>query len=223
MSSPHQQVLQILRKSYPLLESELSFQNMYQLFVAVVLSAQCTDKRVNLITPMLFARYPDFQSLAIANTRELTTFIQSCGLYSAKTRYLNQSARIIVEHFQGKVPHNRSDLEALPGVGRKTANVLLSVGFGIPAFAVDTHVGRLSRRLGWSSHTDPAKIESDVCALFPPDTWHDLHHALILHGRRICTARKPLCTSCPIAIFCPSRMETSTLSPASNDPPFHAK
>lgn len=203
MKALHAQIFSILKNSYPHLKTELHYENHYQLLVAVILSAQCTDKRVNIITPDLFKRFPNFASLNKAAIQDIENLIKTCGLFKAKSRYLQQTARIITEKFAGKVPSERKDLELLSGVGRKTANVILSVAFGIPAFPVDTHVARLSHRFGWSTAKNPLQIEKDVQKLFVPSEWHDLHHAMILHGRNICTARNPKCPSCPLDTICP--------------------
>lgn len=198
-----QQTLQSLKRLYPELKTELKHTNLYQLFVSVLLSAQCTDKRVNLITPEFFRAYPDFTTLALGHTEEVESFIRSCGLFRAKARNLVASARQIQDRFQGELPRHRKDLESLPGIGRKSASVILIAGMDTPAFPVDTHVGRLSRRLGWSRSQDPAQIERDVISLFPERDWNELHHALILHGRRLCGARRPKCEECALASLCP--------------------
>lgn len=182
----------------------LKFENAFQLLVATVLSAQTTDERVNQVTPTVFARYPTPADLAVADPAELENLIHSTGFFRAKAKNLIGLAAALEERFGGAVPDRMEDLDALPGVGRKTANVILSVGFGKPGLAVDTHVSRLARRLGLTNSSDPVRIERDVCALLPAMEWATFGLRLILHGRRICVARKPRCSDCVLADFCPS-------------------
>jgi endonuclease-3 len=197
-------VLSALEASYPDAASELDFEDPYQLLVATILSAQATDASVNAATPALFAAYPDAAALARATPEEVEPYVRTIGLYRGKAKNLVATARLLVERHEGAVPEAFDALLQLPGVGRKTANVVASNAFGRPGIAVDTHVGRLARRLGFSRHTDPNKVEKDLEALWPEDRWIFAHHALILHGRRVCTARAPDCPDCPLAADCPS-------------------
>jgi len=176
----------------------------FQLLVATILSAQSTDERVNLTTPALFARFPTPEALAAAPPDEVEKLIYSTGFYRAKTRSLIGMASAVTERFGGRVPSSMEELTSLPGVGRKTANVVRSVDFGLPGFPVDTHVGRLSRRLGLSTQNEPDKVEQEVTRLVPPQDWGTLSVRLILHGRRVCLARKPRCELCVLADICPS-------------------
>lgn len=194
----------ILAETYPYAVAELDFRNPFELLVATVLSAQTTDVRVNLTTPALFARYPDARSLAEAPEDELQEMIRPTGFFRAKSRSLLALATRIVDEFDGAVPGRLEDLVTLPGVGRKTANVVLANAFGVPGISVDTHFGRLSRRFGWTTEEDPVKVESDVAALFERKDWTMLSHRVIFHGRRICHAKKPACGVCPVAALCPS-------------------
>ena len=203
-------LLPLLRASYPDARTELSFADPFQLLVAVVLSAQATDVSVNAATPALFAAYPDAATLAAATPEEVEPYIRRVGLYRAKARNLVRLAQLLVERHAGQVPDDFAAVVALPGAGRKTANVVLSNAYGRPAIAVDTHVGRLARRLGLSTHLDPDKVEADLTRLFPESDWIFLHHALILHGRRVCTARRPHCEACPLAAVCPRLGVTET-------------
>ena len=197
-------IYRILTKTYPEVRCELDFENPLQLLVAVVLSAQCTDKRVNAITPALFKKYKSAKDYAKAPLPEIEQFIYSAGFYHAKARHLKGLGRKIVEEFGGKVPATIEELVTLPGVGRKTANVVLGHAFGIPGITVDTHFGRLSRRFEWSSSMDPVKVEREVGLLIPEKEWTNLSQRMIWHGRRICHSRKPACGACPLAKICPS-------------------
>lgn len=182
----------------------LRHDDAFQLLVATILSAQTTDERVNLVTPDLFSAYPDAEALAHADPTRLEGLIRSTGFFRSKTKSLIGASQALVERFGGEVPSSMEDLVTLPGVGRKTANVVLSVAFGEPGFAVDTHVGRLSRRLGFTASSDPEVVERDVEALVPPEEWGALSLRLILHGRAVCMARKPRCGTCVLADVCPS-------------------
>jgi endonuclease III len=193
-----------LAKTYPDAHCELDFASPLQLLVATVLSAQTTDKRVNAVTPVLFAQYPDAAALAGADRDQLETLIQPTGFFRAKTDTLLKLAQALCDDFGGEVPPRLEDLVKLPGVGRKTANVVLGNAFGIPGITVDTHFGRLARRFGWTEETDPVKVEHAVGALFPRRDWTDLSQRLIWHGRRRCHARTPACGACPLARMCPS-------------------
>jgi endonuclease-3 len=194
----------ILAATYPDAHIELNFSNPLELLVATILSAQTTDRRVNLITPVVFTRYPDAAAYAAADRAELEELIKPTGFFRAKTDTLIKLGAALTERFGGEVPKRMKDLVTLPGVGRKTANVVLGNGFGIPGISVDTHFGRLVRRFGWTAETDPDKVELAVGALFPPKDWTQLCHNVIWHGRRRCHARNPACGACPIARWCPS-------------------
>jgi endonuclease III len=200
----------ILAELYPDAITELDFTSPYELIVATVLSAQTTDKRVNAVTRTLFAKYPDPAALAAADRAELETLIQPTGFFRAKTDALLKLAQALCDNFGGEVPGRLDDLVTLPGVGRKTANVVLGNAFGVPGITVDTHFGRLARRFRWTAETDPVKVEHAVGALFPKRDWTALSHHLIWHGRRICHARKPACGACPLARLCPSFGEGPT-------------
>jgi endonuclease-3 len=193
-----------LAKAYPDATCELDFRDPYELLVATILSAQCTDARVNMVTPALFARYPDAAAMAKADQGQLEEAIRSTGFYRNKARSLLGMARAVVERHRGAIPPRMDDLTMLPGVGRKTANVVLGTAFSLATgVVVDTHVSRLARRLGLSAEDDPEKIERDLMALFPEGSWVALGHRLILHGRRVCHARKPDCENCVLAGLCP--------------------
>jgi len=193
-----------LAVAYPQAECALVHDNPLQLLIATILSAQCTDERVNRVTPALFKRYPDARAFAEADPAELEAMIQPTGFFRAKTRSSIGCAKALVERFDGQVPPRMDDLVTLPGVGRKTANVVLGVAFGLPGLAVDTHVTRLSARLGLTRQQDPVKIESEVCKMLPPEQWSNFGLRLIMHGRRVCNARKPDCPACVLNDFCPS-------------------
>ena len=193
-----------LAAHYPAARCELDFTTPFELLVATVLSAQTTDIRVNLVTPGVFARYPDATALAAADRTELEEMIRSTGFFRAKAASVTALAQRLVHDFGGEVPARMVDLVTLPGVGRKTANVVLGNAFGIPGITVDTHVGRLSRRFGWTGDDDPVKVEQDVAELFEKRDWTMLSHRLIFHGRRTCHARRPACGACPVAAQCPS-------------------
>jgi endonuclease III len=196
--------LNILEATYPHAVTALEYDDPFELLIAVILSAQCTDARVNLTTPFLFARYPDAPALSAAQQSDVEGIIKSCGFFRTKAKNIIAAARGLVEKHGGEVPSERAELEALPGVGRKTANVVMSVVFEAAAFAVDTHVFRVSHRLGLTLGTTPRAVETDVTKLVPPEKWRHAHHWLILHGRAICKAPTPLCAQCPVTM-CPSR------------------
>ncbi len=201
------EIAKILAGIYPGSAAELcalTHDGPFQLLVATILSAQCTDERVNMVTPELFARYPDPAALAAADRGELEELIKSTGFFRSKTSHLLGAAAALVERHAGGFPTTMEELTALPGVGRKTANVVRSVALGLPGLPVDTHVTRLSRRLGLAAASDPVKIETDLCSMLPPEGWGALSLRLILHGRRICDARKPKCGECALAGLCPS-------------------
>ena len=200
----------VLHERYPYAHCELDFESPLQLLVATVLSAQTTDVRVNLVTPALFARYRTAADYAAADRAELEAMIQSTGFFRAKTDALIKLGTALVERYDGEVPPRLKDLVTLPGVGRKTANVVLGNAFDIPGITVDTHFGRLVRRFGWTAEEDPVKVETAVGALIPRKDWTMLSHVLIFHGRRTCHARKPACGACPVARWCPSYGEGET-------------
>ena len=197
-------IYRILTKEYPDARCELDFNSPLELLVATVLSAQCTDKRVNAVTPVLFNRFPTVTKLAGAKISEIEKIIYSTGFYRSKAKNIKELANKILKDFNGEVPKTLAQLVTLPGVGRKTANVVLGNAFGIPGLTVDTHFGRLSRRFGWSQETDPVKVENDVAKLISEKEWTLLSHKLIWHGRRICHSRKPECGICPLEKLCPS-------------------
>ena len=197
-------VVDELERLYPAAHCALVHRNPFELLVATILSAQCTDARVNLVTPALFARFPDAPDLALGDPGELESFIHSAGFFRAKARNLKAMALALVERHGGEVPADLDALTALPGVGRKTANVVMGNVFGVASgVVVDTHVTRLARRLGLTKQIDPKKIENDLIRLVPSEQWVDLSHRLIDHGRAICVARKPRCGVCPLAGICP--------------------
>lgn len=198
---------------YPEAVCELTHSNPYELLSATILSAQCTDARVNMVTPTLFARYPTVHDLAMADPAELEQIVKSTGFYASKARNLIGMARRVVDVYGGEVPRELDDLVTLPGVGRKTGNVLRSVVFDLPGLAVDTHVGRLSRRLGLTTEDDPVKVEKVLNAFLPPQEWGRFSLRLILHGRRVCDAKKPRCDSCELEDICPSSALPSKSKP----------
>jgi endonuclease-3 len=189
---------------YPDAHCELDFTTPLELLVATILSAQCTDRRVNMVTPVLFARYHNAADYASAEREDVEKIIQSTGFFRAKTTSIIGLGQALCDRFGGEVPSTLRDLVTLPGVGRKTANVVLGNAFGVPGITVDTHFARLSRRFGWTTQTDPVKIESEVGALIPRAEWTMLSHRLIWHGRRVCHARRPACGVCTLARLCPS-------------------
>jgi endonuclease III len=196
-------ILTVLAKVHPDAHCALVHRNPLELLVATVLSAQCTDKRVNMVTPALFKRFGDAAAFADAEQTELETAIQSTGFFRNKARSIKAACKTIVEQHDGKVPGTLEELVALPGIGRKTANVILGNAFGVPGITVDTHVGRLSRRLGLTKDTDPVKVEHALMKLVPKKDWTMFSHRLIFHGRQVCFARKPACSSCGLAKLCP--------------------
>lgn len=194
----------LLTQTYPEARCELDFANPFELLVVTVLSAQTTDRRVNAASPALFAAYPTPEAMAAASREHLEQLVGPLGFFRAKTDALLRLSQAIVERYDGQVPGRLEDLVTLPGVGRKTANVVLGNAFGVPGITVDTHFGRLARRFGWTTETDPVKVEHQVGALFPRRDWTMLSHHLIWHGRRVCHARRPACGVCPLARLCPS-------------------
>jgi endonuclease-3 len=199
-----------LNKLYPNAHCELDFKNPLQLLVATILAAQCTDKRVNTVTPALFRKYKKAEDFASAKKSELEELIHPTGFYKNKAASIIGMARKVCDEFGGKIPNNLDDLVTLPGVGRKTANVILGNAFNIPGITIDTHFGRLSRRFGWTKETDPEKVEFAMHEIFGPKYWTHLSQLVIWHGRRICNSRKPACGACPIADLCPSYGEGPT-------------
>lgn len=199
-----------LAGQYPYAHAELDFRSPFELVVATVLSAQTTDVLVNQITPALFTRYPDARSMAEAEPAELEAIIKPTGFFRAKARNLMALCTKLVDDYDGEVPGRLEDLVKLPGVGRKTANVVLGNAFGVPGITVDTHFGRLARRFGWTESDDPVRIESDVAELFEPKDWTMLSHRVVFHGRRVCHSRKPACGACAVANWCPSYGEGET-------------
>jgi len=193
-----------LAELYPYAHAELDFRSPFELLVATVLSAQTTDVVVNQITPMLFARYPDARSMAEADPAELEVILKPTGFFRAKARNVMALCNRLVDEYDGEVPPRLQDLVTLPGVGRKTANVVLGNAFGIPGITVDTHFGRLARRFGWTESDDPVRVEADVAELFEPRDWTMLSHRVVFHGRRVCHSRKPACGACAVATWCPS-------------------
>jgi endonuclease-3 len=200
----------VLGDTYPDAKSELDFDSPFQCLVVTVLSAQTTDKRVNAVRPTLFAAYPDPPAMAAADRTDLETILGPLGFFRAKTESLLKLSAALVERYDGEVPPKLADLVTLPGVGRKTANVVLGNAFGLPGITVDTHFGRLSRRFGWTTETDPVKVEHAVGALFPKRDWTMLSHHVIWHGRRVCHSTKPACGACPVAKWCPAYGEGPT-------------
>jgi endonuclease III len=199
-------VLAELRILYPDATTELAHSNPFELLISTILSAQATDVSVNAATPALYKKYPDAFALSKATLGEVTPYIKTIGLYRNKGKNIIATSQQLVERFNGEVPNDFEAITSLPGVGRKTANVVLSNAFGRPAIAVDTHVGRLARRLKFSKHDNPDKVEGDLQKLFPVEQWIFAHHALILHGRRVCDARKPKCEVCTLTTLCPSSL-----------------
>lgn len=194
----------VLAEAYPYAVAELDFSTPFELLVATVLSAQTTDVRVNATTPALFSRFPDAEAMAHADERELQDIVRPLGFYRNKAAAIQGLSRALVERHGGEVPGRLDDLVALPGVGRKTAFVVLGNAFGVPGLTVDTHFGRLARRLGFTTAQDPVAVEREVGALFERRDWTMLSHRLVFHGRRVCHAKRPACGACPVARWCPS-------------------
>ena len=198
----HSLILAELARLYPDAKPALNFENPFQLLVAVILSAQCTDVKVNMVTPALFADYPTAEALAAADPLDIEPYIKTCGLFHNKAKNLVATARALVEHHGGEVPADHEALTRLPGVGRKTANVVMSCAFGADAIAVDTHVFRVSNRLGLADAGDVLKTEQQLMENIPQNQWSLAHHWIIFHGRRVCAARKPSCESCTLRLWC---------------------
>ena len=197
------EILRLLHQEYPDAHCELNFNTPLELLVATILSAQCTDERVNKVTPALFERYPDAQAYADADIAELERMIQSTGFFRNKAKNIQACCKDIVAKHGGEVPRSMEELVPLAGIGRKTANVILGNAYGIPGIPVDTHVGRLSRRMGLTAHDDPVKVEHDLMDLIPKEDWTDFGHRMIFHGRQICHSRKPKCKECVVKKICP--------------------
>lgn len=206
------EVMQELEKLYPEARPELNFSNPYETLIATILSAQCTDKRVNMVTARLFPKYPDAFAMAKLEPEELEPLIRECGLYRNKAKNIVAACRALAEQYDGVVPSTRAELMKLPGVGQKTAGVVLMAAFGDDQFPVDTHVFRVSRRIGMADAHTPEKVEVQLKALLPKEIWSFGHHLLIWHGRRMCDARKPACDRCPLANgLCEKHMESDAL------------
>ncbi len=197
------EIVEVLERVHPDVRPSLNHRNPWELLVATILSAQCSDAQVNRVTPELFRRFPDPAALGRAPVAEVEGLIRSLGLFRSKARHLVEAARIVAERHAGQVPAERAALEALPGVGRKTASVVLAQGFGVPAFPVDTHVGRVCWRLGFAPRPEPREVERRVTALLEPERWNLAHLLLIRHGRTTCRARSPRCDACPVRHLCP--------------------
>ena len=198
-------VIKAVKAAYPKAGCSLRHRNVWQLLCATILSAQCTDERVNLTTPALFKAYPTPKDMGEAKQEDVEKLIRSCGFYKNKAKNLIAASKIIAENFKGRVPKTMEELTALPGVARKTANVVLGTGYGInDGIVVDTHVSRLSNRLGLTKNTEPEKIEKDLMRVVTRDEWTDFSHQLIAHGRAVCQARAPKCAECPLSNLCPS-------------------
>ena len=199
------QIIESLSRAIPARKIALHFNNPWQLAVATILSAQCTDERVNQVTPALFRKYKTVSHYAKANLKQFERDIYSTGFYRAKAKNIQACARALLERFNGRVPQKMEELVSLPGIGRKTANVILGNAFGVPGIAVDTHVKRVTCRLGLTRHTDPVKIEYDLNQIIPQSQWTQFSHLIIWHGRLTCRARRPRCSECAVRTWCPSR------------------
>ncbi len=212
------QIIARLRATYPDAHCELDYETPIQLLVATILSAQCTDARVNMTTPALFARFPTVEALAGADPVEMEELVRPTGFYRQKARYIREAATRILTEYGGEVPSDLDELLTLPGVARKTANVVRGEIFGLSdGITVDTHVKRLAARLGLTTATDPVKVERDLMAIIPRESWREISHLLIWHGRRLCTARKPACHECPLNDICPSAFKPADYRPGKND------
>lgn len=198
-----QEIIERLRKKYGDVQSALEYENPYELLVATILAAQCTDVRVNIVTKDLFPKYPEPKNLAEADLTELESYIKTCGLYKNKAKNLIACAQRLMSEYGGVVPHTMEELTTLAGVGRKTANVVMAFAFGLPAFPVDTHVKRVCNRIGFAHSDDPNKVEEQVTKIIKKEDWSQAHHWLIWHGRKVCKAQKPLCGICCINDLCP--------------------
>lgn len=195
-------ILQRLRKYYGTVGPDLAYRGLYQLAIAVVLSAQTTDRQVNEVTKELFAQYPGFKELSSARRNDVEKIIRSTGFFRMKAKNIIALSREVMEIHGGKLPASREALMKLPGIGRKSANVILSIGFGVPALAVDTHIARIAQRLGYTASKDPIAAENALTSIIPKKEWNTTHLLLIRHGRTLCSARKPRCTECPVSALC---------------------
>lgn len=204
-AAPVKEVLAFLARAYPGARVPIDYRNPFELLVATVLAAQCTDERVNAVTPPLFHAWPGPSSLSDASQEEIETAVRSTGFYRNKARAIRELSAVLLERHDGRVPQTMEELTALPGVGRKTASILLGACFGLPALPVDTHVGRVSFRIGWTASKDPARIEEDLARAIPPGKWWEFATRLGWHGRQVCVARKPRCPECGLAAVCPKR------------------
>lgn len=204
-------LIQYFSEKYPNVECSLHFRNLFELLIATILSAQTTDAKVNQLSPQLFQNYPDAKALASALEEDLQALIRPLGMKQTRARHIKGCSQILVEQFKGEVPSDRLELMSLPGVGRKTAHVVLGVGFKLPALVVDTHVSRISQRLGLTLNKDPLKIENDLCRQFPEDCWVKIAHWFISFGREQCKAVKPACSSCEISQSCKYNLTTKEL------------
>ena len=204
-AAPAKEVLAFLARAYPGARVLLDYRNPFELLVATVLAAQCTDERVNAVTPQLFRAWPGPSSLSNASQEEIETAVRSTGFYRNKARAIRKLSAVLLERYDGRVPQTMEELTALPGVGRKTASILLGACFGLPALPVDTHVGRVSFRIGWTASKDPARIEEDLARAIPSGKWWEFATRLGWHGRQVCVARKPRCPKCGLAAVCPKR------------------
>lgn len=205
ISQKAQQIFNILNATYPEACCSLGYKTAHQLLVATILAAQCTDERVNIVTPPLFEKYPDIFAFANAELSDMEEMVKSTGFYRNKASNIIASAKKIVSDFNGEVPNNMAELLTLPGIGRKTANLLLGDVFGIPSVVVDTHVKRISKKLGLTKHTDPEKIEYDLREILPEEMYTHFNHVIVFHGRAICKAKSPNCNICPIYELCPTK------------------
>lgn len=213
-------VVRVLKRTYPAVRCALEFRNPFELYVATVLSAQCTDERVNQVTPQLFARYPGAPALAAAPRAAIEAIVRPTGFFRNKAKSIQEGARRIVEAFGGDVPRTLEALVTIPGIGRKTANVILGSAFDVPGIAVDTHVRRLTQRLGWTRQTDPVKIEFELMEILPKRDWTRTSLLLIQHGREVCAARQPNCPACVLLAACPTGAQlTRPRRPASRPAP----
>lgn len=196
------EIIKILWREFPEAECSLNYRTPYELLIAVILSAQCTDERVNKVTPALFEKFGTAQKMAKAPLKEIEKLIKTCGFFHMKAISLKETSKILVEKYEGEVPREMEKLTELRGVGRKTANVILGVAYGIPGMVVDTHIGRIARRMGFTRHKDPVKVEFDLMEVTPREAWTELGHLWIRHGRATCTARKAHCDECVVSRFC---------------------
>ena len=217
-AAPVREVLDFLAREYPGARVLLDHRDPFQLLVATVLAAQCTDERVNAVTPALFRSWPGPAAIAKASQGEMEEAVRSTGFFRNKAKAIRELSAVLVERHDGRVPRTMEELTALPGVGRKTASILLGACYGVPALPVDTHVGRVSFRLGWTASKDPARIEEDLAGAIPRETWWEFATRLGWHGRQVCLARKPRCPECGLAAVCPKRgVKTKDAAPRARE------